>query len=123
METSFLGGVLNHPVAGALAGEGWRVASSGRETFLRADAPGCRVFTWDSLTILVRGYVRAPGGSGPPDAEAVAEALRSYYLEHGDLAVDGLEGSFTVALLDGTARRAILYRNLVGAGFTYYHTG
>ena len=37
--------------------------------------------------------------------------------------MDGLEGSFTVALMDGQARRVLLYRNLVGAGFTYYHSG
>ena len=37
--------------------------------------------------------------------------------------MDGLEGSFTVALIDGQARRVLLYRNLVGAGFTYYHVG
>jgi asparagine synthase (glutamine-hydrolysing) len=123
METSFLGGVLNRPAADALAGEGWRFAAPGGESFLRGDAPGCRVFTWDSLTVLIRGYVRAPGRGGPPDAESVAESLRCHYLEHGDLAVDGLEGSFTIALIDGSARRALLYRNLVGAGFTYYHTG
>ena len=63
------------------------------------------------------------GAGGAPDAEATAEAIRCHYLEHGDLAVDGLEGSFTVALIDGPARRVLLYRNLVGAGFTYYHVG
>src|SRR5262249_53067677 len=47
--------------------------------------------------------------------------VRGQYLEHGTLAVDGLDGSFTLALLDGPARRVILYRNLVGAGFTYYY--
>ena len=123
MDTSFLGGVLNRPADDALAGDGWRTASPGGDMFLRADAPGCRLFTWDSLAMLVRGYARPAGRSGPPDAEAVAETLRCHYLEHGDLAVNGLEGSFTVVLLDGQARRALLYRNLVGAGFTYYHAG
>jgi asparagine synthase (glutamine-hydrolysing) len=33
-----------------------------------------------------------------------------------------LEGSFTLALLDAQAGRLLLYRNLVGTGFTYYHT-
>jgi len=123
MDTSFLGGALNRPADDALAGDGWRAAAPGGEMFLRADAPGCRLFSWDSLAILVRGYARPAGRSGPPDAEGVAEALRCHYLEHGNLAVDGLEGSFTVVLLDGLARRALLYRNLVGAGFTYYHAG
>src|SRR5439155_2096527 len=39
---------------------------------------------------------------------------------HGELPIEQLEGSFTVALLDGRAGRVLLYRNLVGAGFTYY---
>ena len=123
MDTSFLGGVLNRQAADALVGDGWRAAGPDGDMFLRADAPGCRLFTWDSLAILVRGYARSSGRSGPPDAESVAESLRCHYLEHGDLAVNGLEGSFTVVLMDGQARRALLYRNLVGAGFTYYHAG
>ena len=117
MDTSFLGGVLNgRPTTRA---GGWAAG----EAFLRADAPGCRLFTWDSLAVMVRGYARPAGSQGPPDAEAVAEALRCCYLERGELAVGGLEGSFTVALLDGAARRVLLYRNLVGSGFTYYHAG
>ncbi len=118
MDTSFWGGVLNRPET-VPAGAGWSAGAS----FLRADAPGCRLFTWDSLAVLVRGYARLPGRAGPPDAESVAESLRCCYLERGELAVDGLEGSFTVVLIDGAARRVLLYRNLVGAGFTYYHTG
>ncbi len=31
-----------------------------------------------------------------------------------------LEGSFTIALLDGEAGRLLLFRNIVGTGFTYY---
>ena len=123
MDASFLGGALNRPAEDALAGDGWRAAGPDGDLFLRADAPGCRLFTWDSLAILVRGYARPANRSGPPDAEGVAESLRCHYLEHGDLAVNGLEGSFTVVLLDGQARRVLLYRNLVGAGFTYYHAG
>ena len=110
MEAAFLGGILSRP------------AADGNDAFLRADAAGCRVFTWGSLAVLIRGYVAGAKG-GSPDAEATAETIRCHYLEHGDLAVDGLEGSFTIALVDGQARRVFLYRNLVGAGFTYYHTG
>jgi asparagine synthase (glutamine-hydrolysing) len=122
METTFLGGMFNRPADDALAGDGWRVIGDGGEVFLRAEAAGCRLFTWGSLAVLIRGYIAA-GRGGAPDADATAEAIRCHYLEHGDLAVDGLEGSFTVALIDGQARRVLLYRNLVGAGFTYYHTG
>ncbi len=118
MDTSFLGGVLNRPTTDAPAA-GWNAG----DAFLRADAPGCRLFTWDSLAVLIRGYARAPGCVGSPDAETLAGSLRCHYLERGELAVDGLEGSFSVVLIDGAARRVLLYRNLVGAGFTYYHAG
>ena len=82
---------------------------------------GCaHLFSWDTLNLLVRGYVRG-SQNGPLDIEAVAQEIRCHYLEHNELAVAGLEGSFTLALLDSQAGRVILYRNLVGTGFTYYH--
>ncbi len=122
MEATFLGGMLNRPAPDSLAGAGWRHGGQAGEAFLRADSAGCRLFHWGSLAVLIRGYVAASRG-GAPDAEATAETIRCHYLENGSLAVDGLDGSFTVALIDGQARRVLLYRNLVGAGFTYYHVG
>jgi asparagine synthase (glutamine-hydrolysing) len=97
--------------------------SSGRDAAVQLTADSCcaQVFTWDSLALLVRGYARPAGSTGPLDLEGLAEGIRCQYLESGDLAVDGLDGSFTLALLDGQAGRVLLYRNLVGAGFTYYH--
>jgi asparagine synthase (glutamine-hydrolysing) len=130
MGLSYLGGILRRGAAerrraaGVPAGavdEDWGWVGEDAELFLRG--PGCRLFTWDALALLLRGHVRPAGPSGPPDLERVAEEVRCSYLEHGELAVDGLEGSFTLALLDGQARRVLLYRNLVGAGFTYYHAG
>jgi asparagine synthase (glutamine-hydrolysing) len=72
-----------------------------------------------SLTLRVGGDGSRRGNklSGPED---VAQAVREHYLLHGELPIEQLEGSFTVALLDGRAGRVLLYRNLVGAGFTYY---
>jgi asparagine synthase (glutamine-hydrolysing) len=103
--------------------EDWGWIGEGSELFLRG-APACaRVFTWDALALLVRGYARPSGSRSALDLERLAEELRCHYLEHGTLAVDDLEGSFTLALLDGQAGRVLLYRNLVGAGFTYYHAG
>ncbi len=64
-----------------------------------------------------------PGCTGALDLDRVAEELRCHYLEHGTLAVDDLEGSFTLALLDSQGERVILYRNLIGSGFTYYRAG
>jgi asparagine synthase (glutamine-hydrolysing) len=129
MESSFLGGALTRQAmeqrrsanATAFGGdECWWNVSGDRELFLRVRGTCFRVFTWDTLTLLVRGYARPAGSAGPLDLERVAEEVRGQYVEHGTLAVDGLDGSFTFALLDGPARRVILYRNLVGAGFTYY---
>jgi asparagine synthase (glutamine-hydrolysing) len=132
MESSYLGGVLTRAAlerrraanAPAFAGdECWWNVTGDRELFLRVRGTCLRVFAWDTLTLMVRGYARHAGSSGPLDLERVAEEIRAHYLENGTLDVDGLDGSFTLALLDGPARRAILYRNLVGAGFTYYHVG
>jgi asparagine synthase (glutamine-hydrolysing) len=100
--------------------EDWGWVGERVELFLRG-APAARLCIWDDLALLLRGYARPRGSTGPLDLERVAEELRCHYLEHGGLAVDDLDGSFTVALLDGQAGRLLLYRSLVGSGFTYYH--
>jgi asparagine synthase (glutamine-hydrolysing) len=100
-----------------------RWSHSGGDTELAVQAAGVRLFTWDALALVVRGYARPAGAVADLDLERVAEEIRCHYLEHGELAVDNLDGSFTLALLDGQAGRVCLYRNLVGTGFTYYHAG
>jgi asparagine synthase (glutamine-hydrolysing) len=132
MEVNFLGGIWKRGPAskqrpGAptpeAVNEDWGWVGEGTELFLRS-APSCsRLFTWDGLALLLRGYARPAGMRGALDLERVAEELRCHYLEHGSLAVDDLEGSFTLALLDSQAERVILYRNLIGSGFTYYRSG
>jgi asparagine synthase (glutamine-hydrolysing) len=127
VEISYLGGIFErHPLerrpaldAGVLD-EDWGWMSEDAELFLHATGPCCRLFIWDSLALLVRGYARSRGSSDALDLERVAEEIRCHYLERGELAVQGLDGSFTLALLDGQARRVLLYRNLIGSGFTYY---
>ena len=49
-----------------------------------------------------------------------AEFILHEYYKLGELSVNEMEGSFTVVLIDRTRGRALLYRNLVGTGFTYY---
>jgi asparagine synthase (glutamine-hydrolysing) len=124
MSTSYLGGIWKRgsaPLPGTVD-EDWGWVGE-RELFVRG-APACaRLFTWDGLALLLRGYARPRTAGGPLDLERVAEELRCAYLEQGTLAVDDLDGSFTLALLDSQAGRVLLYRNLVGAGFTYYHAG
>src|SRR5262249_47173251 len=130
MSSSFLGGIWKRgtearrrqaPPSAEVVGEDWGWVGEHVELFLRG-APSCaRLFRWDSLVLLLRGHARPRDSSGPLDLERVAEELRCQYLEDGSLAVDDLDGSFTLALVDGQAGRVLLYRNLVGAGFTYYH--
>lgn len=130
MESSYLGGMLARSAmeqrratnATAFAGdETWWNVTGEQELFLRVRGGCFRTFAWDTLTLLIRGYARPSGSTGPLDLERVAEEVRVQYLENGSLAVDGLDGSFTLALLDAQTRRVLLYRNVVGAGFTYYH--
>jgi asparagine synthase (glutamine-hydrolysing) len=124
MDTSYLGGAFapdsSRPHTPSENGL-WRWTGLAGELFLRARGDCARVFAWDGLLLLIRGYARTAGSSNPLDLERVAQEVRAEYLEHGSLAVDGLEGSFALALLDGPAGRVVLYRNLVGAGSTYYH--
>jgi asparagine synthase (glutamine-hydrolysing) len=119
MALGYLGGLWPHGQGRPPLEAAWFCPGGGGDLALRVE--GFRLFTWDGLALLLRGYVRPSGSSGPLDPERVAAGLRCRYLETGRLAVDGLEGSFTLALLDGGARRVLLYRNLVGSGFTYYH--
>jgi asparagine synthase (glutamine-hydrolysing) len=124
MDTGYLGGTLlpdtsrrySSPVDGV-----WRWNGPAADLFLSARGGCARVFTWDGLLLLIRGYARPRGSSSPLDLERVARGIHAEYVEHGTLAVDALDGSFTIALLDGPAGRVVLYRNLVGAGATYYH--
>ena len=121
---NFLGGICRRgraPRPEAI-GEEWGWTSEGTELFLRGAPSSCRLFSWDGLALLVRGYAREAGTSSPLDLDRIAENLRSRYLETGDLDADGLEGSFTLALLDSRAERVILSRNLIGAGSTYYRS-
>ena len=123
---SFVGGISKRCSLGRFrdvpptetVNEDWGWSSDSSELFLRGAPATCRLFTWDGLALLIRGYARS--GSGPLDLERVAEELRCHYLETGKLAVDDLDGSFTLALCDSQAERVVLYRNLIGSGFTYY---
>ncbi|MFO0930459.1 MAG: asparagine synthase-related protein [Gemmataceae bacterium] len=127
---SFVGGIWRRgthectrraALSPARVDEDWGWIGDSTEMFVRGAGGFCRLFTWDGLAILLRGYARPAGFTGRLDLERVAEELRCHYLEQGELAVDALDGSFTVALCDSHAERVLLYRNLVGTGFTYYH--
>ena len=123
-QTSYLGGVCRrgHAPAPTSVQEQWGWVGQGTELFVRS-APACsRLFAWDGLALLLRGYARPSGSTSPLDLERIATGIRDRYLETGELDADGLEGSFTLALLDSRAERVVLYRNLIGTGSTYYRS-
>lgn len=126
---SFLGGIWKRnalersrsaPPSPDAVNEDWGWIGERTELFLRGAPAFTRLFTWDGLALLIRGVVRHRGSSGLLDLDRTAEELRCHYLETGELAVDDLDGSFTLALCDSSAERVLLYRNLIGSGFTYY---
>ena len=116
MGTCYLGGIWKRGPVGRRPGgpspeavnEDWGWVGQRSELFLRGDAVTGRLFRWDGLTIFLRGYARPTNSTAPLDVERVAEEIRCHYLEHGTLAVDDLDGSFTLALLDSQAERVIL---------------
>lgn len=124
MESSYLGGVRirtgwsSPPIA--TGEETWSWTGADSDSFLHCRGACARAFAWDGLLLLVRGYARSGRAAEALDIERLAQEVRYHYLESSRLDVDGLEGSFTLALLDGPAARFSLYRNLVGAGATYY---
>jgi asparagine synthase (glutamine-hydrolysing) len=112
---------LRGPAAPVPADEGhWRAVTADQELFLRAGGVHCHLVEVGPVAVLLRGLAVPSGAARPPDPDDVARAIGARYLEDGDLDVDGLEGSFTVALLDARRGRLLLYRNLVGGCFTYY---
>ena len=130
METGYFGGILDHASAERLrstktlpfgGGSGWEWDCPAGECFLNACGPCCRLFPRGPRVLLVRGPIVDTTARRPNDLALLAERLHRLYLARGVLALDCLEGSFTLALLDGEAGRLLLYRNLAGAGFTYYH--
>jgi asparagine synthase (glutamine-hydrolysing) len=103
-----------------VAREQWGWVGAETELFARGSSTS-RLFTWDGVALLMRGYARSRDGRRELDLGQVAQEVRHRYRRTGSLEVDGLEGSFTLALLDSRAERVLLFRSLVGTGSTYYH--
>jgi hypothetical protein len=114
----FLGGITRRGTAPRIEEEQWGWIGAQHELFLRGASSCAQLFKWDGIALFLRGYARF--ADGPLDLGRVARHLHDEYRLTGELAVDALEGSFTVALLDSRAERVVLYRNLIGTGFTYY---
>jgi len=114
----FLGGITRRGTAPRIEEEEWGWIGAQHELFLRGASSCAQLFKWDGIALFLRGYARF--ADGPLDLGRVARHLHDEYRLTGELAVDALDGSFTVALLDSRAERVVLYRNLIGTGFTYY---
>jgi len=74
----------------------------------------------DDATLLLRGYAAPSDATRLPDQRELVAQLCRKYLASGNMPFERLEGSFTIAVLDGRRGRLLLYRNLIGTGFTYY---
>jgi len=97
----------------------WQHEQADWRLYLHASGGQVRLFEFTDLALLIRGYVVTAGVSeGTP--KDIAEMIQHYYRENGRLPIDRLEGAFTLVLMDAKAGRLLLYRNLIGNGFTYY---
>ena len=89
--------------------------------FLRVHPQRDHTATQGRVSIMLRGYaVLDSSAAFATGLDALLPILLEHYRTHQDLPIERLEGSFTIALLDGEAGRLLLYRNIVGTGFTYY---
>src|SRR5205085_10642840 len=99
----------------------WRWTCADSEAFLHAGGAGCRLFDRGHVAVLIRGSVTDTWSRTPSDLGRLSHKLVEAYLEHGSLHIDGLEGCFTLALIDGKTNTVLVYRNLVGDHNAYYH--
>jgi len=130
MEAGFFGGILDRDAAERrrLSGitpfvedDAWTHVNGNRELFLYAAGSCCRLYSWGPLALLVRGPIACPASRDPLDLDLIAESLRHSYLEDGFLDIEGLEGAFSLVLMDGQVNRVLVYRHLAGNGCVYYH--
>jgi len=98
----------------------WRHSHARLEMLLRAGGAHWQVSEFGDCVLLVRGTLVLTENANRTAKIDAAKYVQQHYRKHGDLPIDELEGGFTLVLLDAQAGRAVLYRNLVGAGFTYY---
>jgi asparagine synthase (glutamine-hydrolysing) len=91
------------------------------ELSLRSQPGHFRTASQGRLFALLRGYAGlANGEAGGTAPAALLPIVLEHYRRHQDLPIEHLEGSFTIAVVDGESGRLVLYRNMVGTGFTYY---
>jgi asparagine synthase (glutamine-hydrolysing) len=70
--------------------------------------------------LFLLGYATTQEHHSLPSQKQFAADLLRDYLEHGDLPIERLEGSFACLVFDAVRGRLLLYRNMAGLGFVYY---
>lgn len=123
MEIGYIGGIVRSEavqIDPKTGWQAWRWTHNERESFLFAGGAGCRLFARFDVAILLRGFVTDTWSRQPHDLDLLASKLLRVYRQEGSLHIDGLEGSFSLALVDGKAGKVLLYRNLVGDSNSYY---
>lgn len=126
MNIGFIGGLVRRTSAEPSHAGGetdWSWCDADVELFLVAHGDDCRLFVERDVALLIRGHVIDTSARQPRNLERLAEKIHRIYRDKATLLIDGLEGSFTLALLDGPNRRLLLFRNLIGSGDVFYHTG
>jgi asparagine synthetase B (glutamine-hydrolysing) len=126
MQIGYVGGIVERGTLTPPDVPGWDLwhwCGPDHEAFLLAGGAGCHLVRSvdGSLAVLLRGFVVDTRSQDSRDHDSLARKVLAAYRDCEELPLDGLEGSFTLALFDGPAGRVIVYRNLVGDSHTYYH--
>src|SRR4051794_4348519 len=124
MQIGYIGGIVQRGSITWPEVDGWQRwhwQTEDTECCLIAGGAGCRLFDHGDIAVLLRGFVVDMRSDQPRNAQRIADRLHHAYRDTGTLDLDGLEGSFTLVLLDGRSGRALIYRNLIGDSHTYYH--
>ena len=74
----------------------------------------------NGVKMLSLGLMHRNGKPFQKDQAVVLAEILDEYEKGGDLNIMGIEGSFTVMLIDTKQDRVFLFRNLVGSDFVYY---
>ncbi len=98
----------------------WTATQGDRELGLQVSGSLWRIHRFQQTAVLLRGFCVTRSDGRLLTGDEAAHFIHDHYILHDDLPVDELDGSFTITLLDARRGWTLLYRNLVGAGFTYY---
>lgn len=102
--------------------EHWRVQSHSCELFACHRGSAITHLTRDRVAAYLRGYAVPTGAQQREEHPGMLSAWIDGYLATGQLHLDGVEGSFTLTLLDGRLGQILVFRNLGDCHLTYYTT-